>query len=558
MRLRPYQNEAVFGALTQLEEVGSTLIVQPTGTGKTVTFAEIIRRVLACTTGKALVLAHREELIWQAADKIAKIAGYVPEIEMGQENRIRQLMPWRVACSTVQTFGRRLDKLADLDWSLVIIDEAHHAVADSYRKIIDAIRKHRPGVWILGVTATPDRTDELALGAMFRSVAFDYEMNDAVKDGWLVPVRQSLVYVEDLDYSNCKTTAGDLNQHDIAAAQQDEEVIHGMVKPTIDLARGRKTIVFASPGKYETESTDDYHVAERITEVFNRYLPDSAVRISGETDKQVRADTLKNYAAGKFQFLVNVGVFTEGFDEPGIEVVSMMRPTESRSLYAQMIGRGTRPLPGVVDALDEARDRCSAIAASPKPFVHVVDFTGNSGKHKLVTARDILGGDVPDAIMERVAKIAEEGGERDVIADIARAVREASEEEKARRREVLANVQYAIRELDPFKVLDISPMRERGWAAAERCSDKQAEVLRNNGIDPSGIGKRQASKLIDEIFARRDQQKATYQQSARLYALGLDTNVTREEARKNLAAFEGTTEDRRRRISDIYQKAVKA
>lgn len=558
MNLRPYQNEAVFGALTQLEEVGSTLIVQPTGTGKTVTFAEIIRRVLACTTGKALVLAHREELIWQAADKIAKIAGYVPEIEMGQENRIRQLMPWRVACSTVQTFGRRLDKLADLDWCLIIIDEAHHAVADSYRKIIDAIRKVRPNVWILGVTATPDRTDELALGAMFRSVAFDYEMNDAVKDGWLVPIRQSLVYVEGLDYSGCKTTAGDLNQHDIAAAQQDEEVIHGMVKPTIELARGRKTIVFASPGKYETESADDYHVAERITEVFNRYLPDSAVRISGETDKQVRADTLKNYAAGKFQFLVNVGVFTEGFDEPGIEVVSMMRPTKSRSLYAQMIGRGTRPLPGVVEALDEASDRRSAIAASPKPVVHVVDFTGNSGKHKLVTARDILGGDMPDEIMERVAKIAQEGGERDVMADIARAVHEASEEEKARRRQVLANVQYAIRDLDPFKVLDISPMRERGWAAAERCTDKQAEVLRNNGIDPTEIGKRQASKLIDEIFARRDQEKATYQQAARLYALGLDTSVSREEARKNLAAFEGTTEDRRRRISDIYQKAVKA
>jgi hypothetical protein len=214
---RPYQQEAYSNAMADLNgKSQSSLVVMPTGTGKTVLFGLIARD---WPNGKVLVVAHREELIFQAADKIEQICGDRPDIEMA-DLRAGQNEIWtnsHVVITSVQTMSRerRQSRFKPEEFGLVIIDEAHHAVATTYKKVLDYFGQN-PNLKILGVTATPDRADEEALGQVFESVAYDYQIPNAVHDGWLVPIDQQFVYVEGLDLSACKTTAGDLNSGDLA------------------------------------------------------------------------------------------------------------------------------------------------------------------------------------------------------------------------------------------------------------------------------------------------------------------------------------------------------
>src|SRR6185369_10554713 len=140
--------------------------------------------------------------------------------------------------------------------------------------------------------------------------------------------------------------------------------------------------------------------AEACCNILNRAVPGMAEWVCGATEKKKRAEILERFAHGRTAVVCNCGVLTEGFDDPGVEVVIMGRPTKSRSLYSQMVGRSTRPLPGVVDGPETAEERRAAIAASAKPSCLVVDFVGNAGRHKLVTSADILGGKVSEAALE--------------------------------------------------------------------------------------------------------------------------------------------------------------
>ena len=360
MKLRSYQEAAVDGIFEAWRSARSTLLVQPTGTGKTVTFAHVINRM---PMGRALVLAHREELIVQAADKIARVTGAKPDTEMAEMRADHGMFgKARVVVSSIQTqcAGRngdtRMKRFDPQEFGLLVVDEAHHATAPTYRRVLEHYGQNQD-LKILGVTATPDRHDEEALGQVFDSVAFDYELLDAIRDGWLVPIHQRSVVVDGLDYSGVRTTAGDLNGADLARVMEYEETLHGIAHPTVELAAGRKALVFAASVAH----------AERLCEIFNRHSTGCARFVTGTTPKDERRGMLADYAAGKFQMLVNVGVATEGFDEPGIQVVVMARPTKSRALYAQMAGRGTRALPGLVDAHEAADARRAAIAASAKP-----------------------------------------------------------------------------------------------------------------------------------------------------------------------------------------------
>jgi superfamily II DNA or RNA helicase len=531
MQLRDYQNTAVNSALQSLEENDSTLIVMPTGCGKTVVFASIIER---WKKGRIMVLAHREELIAQAAEKIRSVTGEEPDIEMADRRADSGM--WgraRVVVSSIQTqiagTPPRMQRFNPSDFSLVIVDEAHHAVADSYQRVIN----HYSGAKVLGVTATPDRADEAALGQVFDSVAFCYELSDAITDGWLVPIHQTSVAIASLDYSEVRVTAGDLNQADIARVQSGERVLHEMVAPIVDMAKKRRTIIFATPGSVKGE---DFKISERMTEILNRYSPESARRVSMDTPKDERRQILRDYRDGRFQFLVNVGVLTEGFDEPGIEVVAITRPTTSRALFAQMIGRGTRTLPGVVDGLDSPEHRRDAIARSAKPRVEVIDFVGNAGRHKLVHAADVLGGNYdPEVVRRATDRIMEEGGDvREAIEEAAAAIQaeaHAAKVEEERRRKITAKVRYAVESLDPFDVLDIAPPVQRGWDVGHPPSPRQREILEGNGITVSeSMTRRQASAIIDEIFSRRETGRVGFKQAKQLKAMGLDTNVSAGEA----------------------------
>lgn len=523
MRLRDYQEEAAAGVFREWADHASTLAVLPTGLGKTVLFAEVIRRMHE-RGARAMVLAHREELITQAADKIRRVTGLEAQVEMG-EYRVQPYfgeMP-PVVVSTVQTQcaggdgGGRMSKFDPQDFGLVVIDEAHHATAGTYRRCVDWYRQN-PACRVLGVTATPDRADEAALGQVFESVAYEYGVLDAINGGWLVPIEQQMVTVGTLDFSGVRTTAGDLNQGDLAEVMEQERNLQGIAAPTVEICGDRRAIVFAATVEQ----------AERLAEILNRYRPDRAAWLCGKTDRDDRRRMLADFKAGRLQFVVNVGVLTEGFDDAGVQVVVMARPTKSRALYAQMAGRGTRPAEEIAGALGDmptAAERCAAIRASSKPSCLIVDFAGNAGRHKLCCSADILGGDLDEEVVAETARRVREGGRpvdmADELAKVKAEVAERKRREAATRAGLQARAEFLVTKIDPFSEWDITPAQERGWDRHRRFTPKQAQVLLERvGVNPEKIPYGQGKQLLDEYFRRLQGGYASLKQSALLKRRG--------------------------------------
>lgn len=532
-RLRDYQQLAVAGINEQWAQCASTLVVMATGLGKTAVAAHVI----AGQTGRAMFLAHREELIWQARNTIGAVTGIEPGIEMADYRTSAGF--WgkpRVVVSSVQTQysgqdgAGRMSLFDPNDFSLLVVDECHHYVSPAYRKVVDHYRQN-PNLKVLGITATPDRADEAALGQIFESVAFQFDVLEGIKGGWLVPIEQQSVTVDGLDLSNCRTTAGDLNALDLAQIMEYERNLHEVAGPTIELAGDRKTLVFCASVAH----------AERLSEIINRHRPASARWVSGETPKDARRQLFADYAASKFQFLCNCGIATEGFDDPGVSVVVMARPTKSRCLYTQSIGRATRPLPGIVDQYDDAGDRRMAIAESAKPAMLVVDLVGNAGRHKLISTADVLGGRYDDATVARAQKKAEDAGKPiDMLAALEESLAELHREreaekarEAARRARLTARTSYTAKQIDPFDVLAIEPHRTMGWDAGRQLSEKQRDMLeRHYDIDPDTISYTQGKQLIDELFRRWATDECSYRQARLLKKYGLKTDVTRDQAKE--------------------------
>ena len=531
MKLRTYQEHATQGIVDALRSHGSALCVMPTGTGKTIVFAELLRMA---SKGRGLVLAHREELILQGADKIERVTGTAPDIEMAAMRAdANMLQRSHVVVSSVQTqcagSPPRMERFNPDQFSLIILDEAHHAASPSWRKVVEYY-KQNPNIKIVGFTATPDRLDRKALGDIFETVAYTYDIADAIGDGWLVPIKQRMVEVNSLDYSSIRTTAGDLNGRDLAQVMEDEHALHEVATPAVELMAGRKTLVFAA---------SVYH-AQRLAEIFERHSLVAGF-VCGKTPKPERAETVSRFASGEINVLCNVGCFTEGFDDPGVEVVVMARPTKSRSLYSQMIGRGTRPLAGVVDfpTPDSPDARRAAILSSSKPHVEVIDFAGNCGRHKLVTCVSILGGrHVDDDVVERaneLAKNSDEAVDPDKIIGEAEEQLKAEAEERrrrivAKRAKLRAKVKYGTRTVDPFDTLDVSvPV---GTTKYERgATDKQIDFLAKHCINAESFTFRQASKVTITIIDRLKKGLSTPRQISTLKKYGVTAiEMTRAEA----------------------------
>jgi superfamily II DNA or RNA helicase len=538
LKLRPYQHDCIESVERELEDARSALAVAATGTGKTVIMAHIAKREMQ--RGRVMMIAHREELLTQAQDKFEAVIGDRPSLEQAGNYAGNGIFD-RARCviASVQTLNTakldehsepyyRYERFDPFSFNTLMIDEAHHATATTYRRIIEHFTQN-PQCKIIGVTATPDRADEEALGQVFESVAFVYEINNAIADGWLVPVNQRLITVQGMDFSGIKTTAGDLNKGELAAVLEEEENIHSVVQPTIDLTKGgQRTLVF----------TVTVAQAERMCEVFNRYKPGSAQFVTGKTPKDARRDMFKAYNRGAFQYLINVGVATEGFDDDGIEFVVVGRPTKSRALYAQMVGRGTRPLTGTVDGLETPQERRDAILRSGKKCVQVIDFMGNAGKHRLMTTADILGGNESEEVIACAATIIDRS--RDGM-DTIDALKEASEkiraealareaEESKRRKGVKAKVRFDSRFVDPFDVFDMEPAVSRGWDRAKKLSKKQHALLVKQGMDPDHMSYAEGKQVLDELFRRWDKDLCTVKQARVLKRNGLDTELKFNEA----------------------------
>jgi superfamily II DNA or RNA helicase len=483
--LRPYQRDAVDGIGEKLAEFRSTLLVIPTGTGKTRVFTEVARH----WPGKVLVLAHRDELLQQARGRLGKETGEMVGLEQADFYAGNE----RIVVGSVQTLSQpdRLSRWKPDHFGIVVCDEAHHAPSPSYRRIFD----HFSGAKLLGVTATPDRADEKAMGLVFESVAYVYEIDDAIKDGYLCPIRILPIFLGELDLSSCRTTAGDLNQGDLDAAMVEAAIAH-MVKSTIEESGDLKTLFF-------TTSVDN---ATRSAELFNGIKPGSARSVNGKTPVDVRRSILAGFERGDFQYLTNCGIATEGYDCPPVSCIAQGRPTKSRALHAQIIGRGLRPYPGKEDCL-------------------VLEFTGNSGRHDLASALDILGGkyDEDEVALAKKIVAASQGKQAGEALEEAR---ERIRNEKARKALIAARSNYQKGQVyNPFDVMHMSKTKQDTWDerfSGAVPSEAQMAWMQSRKIDvPKGLTKAQASKLIGNLKMREAKGLANYNQTKTLEALGI-------------------------------------
>jgi superfamily II DNA/RNA helicase len=291
--------------------------------------------------------------------------------------------------------------------------------------------------------------------------------------------------------------------------------------------------------------------AETLCEIFNRPghgCPGRADWICGTTSKEKRADVLEKFQKGGIQIVVNCGCLTEGFDNPGVEVVIMARPTKSRALFAQMVGRATRTLPFVIDGINDPAGRIAAIAASSKPVCTVVDFVGNTARHDLITCADILGGKYSDDVIEAVKREAEKS---DKPVDMAKALREMQEKVEAARKErearermaaearhlIVGKAKFYVTPMQAFKKLGIPPPSMRGWNRGRKLSEKQRGVLERQHIDPDSVEYDTGKALIDGLFQSWNK-PCTEKQNASLKKRGYDADgITKSEAGKIMGAL---------------------
>jgi superfamily II DNA or RNA helicase len=489
-QLRSYQREAVAAVTKAWESSRSTLLVLPTGCGKTLTAAEILR--LRAPLGRTLWLAHREELITQAADAITSHAGLRCGIEMGQQRTGLTDFMGRidVVVASVQTMhAKRRQRFIPGLFPTVVVDEGHHGTARSYRDILAHFGESK----VLGLTATPDRGDKTGLYNVFETCAFQYEIRTAIQEGYLCALVQKRIECADLDISDVKTVAGDLNQGELERALSIDAVLHQIAGPLAREAEGRQTIVF----------TAGVAQAHALADVLAGYVGARKVTvIDGETPREVRAERIAAFREGRVQFILNCAVLTEGFDAPETACIAIARPTKSRALYTQMIGRGTRLAPGKADCL-------------------ILDFAGNAGKHSLVSPLDVLAGGELKADVRAIAeKLASEGMPSEEA--LAKAEQQAAErarledEKRLRAAKIKAEAAYRAELVDPFHMFDVEA-DSRG----PRATDAQLEVLRSKGITTKAPSRAEASALIAKLQDRSRKGLCTFKQARLLIKNGL-------------------------------------
>lgn len=533
IRLRPYQTRAIEAVRRGFNDHVAQMLVMPTGTGKTTVFAAVARD----WPGRVLILEEREELLQQSARRVAEYCG-IPVEHVGVERAAQtirgMILRPRFVVGSVPTLRKayRLRAAFPPDsgpW-LVIVDECHHAVNDGYATVMGHMLAI-PGTRVLGVTATPARADKESVLRVFPHLADHYGLPDAIADGWLTPVEQRRVVVEGLDFSQCRRQGGDFHAGDLEralmggaadAADQarlqaeldraikEETPLHKVVAVMHKEVADRPTLVFCVTVKH----------AQAVALMLDRYRKGSAVALSGKTDDDTRARAVGRFLSGDIQFLVNVGLFLEGFDAPNASCVVMARPTKSLPLYTQVVGRILRPLKGVVDwaeLADDPEGRRNAIARSRKPYALVLDFAGNAGQHRIADAVELLHGDCDDDVKERARRIIQEG---DRPVPVREAVEEArddvalllDQEVWRRRRHIKAEADYRTESVElvggghAHAGRAAVPARKTDRAPGDGPTPGQVRHLLWLGVAPAtidGYTKRQASAVISSIRKSR-------------------------------------------------------
>lgn len=503
--LRDYQQAAHDRIFEEFDRgIRSTLLVLPTGCGKTVVFGSVARRVIEERGGRVLILAHRGELLTQAADRLADM-GLDAAIEKAERNA-RAALWGDPACvvASVQTMrGDRLRSWPRGHFDLLVVDEAHHAPADSYKSIYD----HFSTALHLGVTATADRLDGENLGQVYQTLAYEYSLREAIEREHLCRLR--FVRCETtVDLSDIRTTGGDLNQGDI------EEAIRPYIDELANATRqeigDRRAIVF----------TPDVGSAEAFASALSS-LGLRAESIAGCS--RDREEILDGFRKGRFRILTNCALLTEGFDAPFVSAIVLARPTKSRSLYAQMIGRGTRIAPNKPDCL-------------------VIDFAWLTGRHQLVTPVELFDTTRMDQEVQALARaMVEAGRSPDLLEAIEAAEAQHRERQKVRIVAREREVRYRRVSYDPFAAMETLGMPSRPESEASlrtRPSEKQVSYLEKMGVtDARSMSRRRASMMLDVLVERRQKQMATLKQVSWCVKLGVEPEDARKMSFSAASAF---------------------
>lgn len=379
MSLRPYQDATLDSVGTHLMQgVHRQLAVLATGTGKTVIFSNLFKKLnLKKGVHQILVLAHRDELIDQACDKM-KFWNPDLKVEIEMAEKYASLDS-DVIIASVATLGRfgsaRIDRF---DWSkiaVIVCDEAHHSVASTYMNIFSkaGLLDNKSDRLLLGVTATPNRGDGQALAKLYDKIVFTYTMRQAIEDGWLCDMRGIRLNTRN-KLDNIKMVGGDFNQGDLAKEVNNPVRNQQIVKAWRDNALGRQTVVFCV----------DIQHAKDLAETF-RTAGISAQAVWG--DDPDRAEKLQDHKNGDITVLTNCGVLTEGYDDWRISCIVMARPTKSQALFQQMAGRGTR----LEEGIGNLKEWLAAGKQTAKKDCLLIDVVDVSNKHSLVTLPSLLG-----------------------------------------------------------------------------------------------------------------------------------------------------------------------
>lgn len=480
MQLRPYQAQAKDAVLAEWNKgYRKTLLVLPTGTGKTVVFSKVVENQVS-QGGRALILAHRGELLTQAADKLRAACGMDCALEKAEFTSLGS--PLRITVGSVQSLAqpKRLERFPHDYFTDIVVDEAHHCLSDSYQRVLD----HFPDANILGVTATPDRGDMKNLGQYFDSKAFEYTMPQAIKEKYLCPIKAQMIPLE-LDISGVKVTNGDFSSSDIGNALGP--YLEQIAREMTHYCDGRKTVVFLPL----------VHISQKFTEILNTYGL-RAAEVNGNSAD--RAKILRDFENGRYDVLCNSMLLTEGWDCPSVDCVVVLRPTKARSLYQQMVGRGMRLHPG-------------------KDHLLLLDFLWLSERHDLCRPSALVSkdADIAKKIDERLKDggeefdliEAEEQAERDVLAEREEALAKELAIMRQRKRKLVDPLQYAL-SIAAEDLVGYVPIF--AWEMAPP-SERQLEFLEKRGIFSESIenmGK--ASMLIDRLMRRQESGLSTPKQ----------------------------------------------
>lgn len=481
MELRPYQEAAKQAIFNQWDQgKKKTLLVLPTGCGKTIVFAKVTEDCVR--QGKrVLIMAHRGELLDQAADKIMQATGLGSAVEKAEESCLGSW--YRIVVGSVQSLTRpqRLAKFKQDYFDTIIIDEAHHCLSDSYQRVLE----HFPDAEVLGVTATPDRGDMRNLGQYFESLAYEYTLPQAIKSGYLVPIKAMTIPLQ-LDLTGVGIQSGDFKASDLGTAL--DPYLYQIADEMIKYCKDRKTVAFLPLVK----------TSQKFCEILNQ-KGFRAAEVNGESVD--RAQILADYDAGRYNVLCNSMLLIEGWDCPTVDCIIVLRPTKVRSLYSQMVGRGTRLAPDKADLL-------------------LLDFLWHTERHELCHPASLIceSEEVAKKMTENLEKAAgcpvdleeaEAQASSDVVAEREQALAEQLKQMRARKRKLVDPLQFEM----SIQAEDLSSyVPAFGWECAP-ATDKQKEALEKLGIMPDEIDNAgKATMLLDRLHKRQEQGLTTPKQ----------------------------------------------